>query len=63
MKDKHYVYFRMIANLLTVLHCEHIMIMKLILQVSLRKEDADRIGDKIADDYNKAFEDVRNDWK
>ena len=52
----------MIVNLLTMLHAEHIMIMKLILQVNLNKSDADRIGEKMENDYNKAFQEVMNNW-
>lgn len=63
MKDKHYMYFKMITNLLALLHSEHVMIMKLILLVSLRKEDADRIGKDLENDFNKSFNDIRTDWK
>ena len=62
MKDKHYMYFKMITNLLALLHAEHVMIIKTILLVSLRKEDAERIGENMERNYNKAFDDIRKDW-
>lgn len=52
----------MITNLLALLHAEHVMIIKTILLVSLRKDDAERIGEKMERDYNKAFDDIRKDW-
>lgn len=62
MKDN-YRYFKIITNLLALLHAEHIMIIKTILLVSLRKEDAERIGENMERNYNKAFDDIRTDWK
>ena len=38
------------------------MIIKTILLVSLKKEDAERIGDNMERNYNKAFDDIRKDW-
>lgn len=62
MKDNNR-YFKIITNLLALLHAEHIMIIKTILLVSLRKEDAERIGENMERNYNKAFDDIRKDWK
>ena len=58
-RDKQYVH---IMNALALIHSENIILAKLILQTHLRREDADRIGKELEEDFNRNWNDIRTDW-